>query len=380
MGLHDHYPAYGGRGPTDLHLGLGLGATATIFMAMRVYVRLRVNKFGTTALIWSLVAWFITAITQTFGVISILHGLGNKIEVVEETGQLGNYLLFTWITVFFFNMAIPIGKVAVCAFLIEMNAQGNRRIRQSLVALAVFNIVVNIPQVLLAWLQCSPPKALWDPLRQDLCNHRNAVHYTYFVGAVAAVSDFYLAIIPVTMLAPLHIDRKLKWGLSFLMGVGVFAGAAAIVRTWAAKFILSDDPSYGVGTLFRWGEVEEWVVLISMSIPPVWPLFRPFTTKFIKSHGSSGPRNNYQYDQYGSTVRGTMNPQGEAPMITTTISISSTKGVTAAAVPVSSSSSSGDSISRFEEDEPETPHTVLNGNGDPEGWVEMSHYQNRKPQ
>jgi hypothetical protein len=57
MGLHENYPAYGGRGPSDLRLGLGLGSVATIFMILRVYVRLRVNKFGTTALILSLVAW-----------------------------------------------------------------------------------------------------------------------------------------------------------------------------------------------------------------------------------------------------------------------------------------------------------------------------------
>lgn len=57
--------------------------------------------------------------------ISVLHGLGNHIAIVEETGQIGNYLLFTWITVFFFNMAIPIGKVAVAAFLIEINAGGS---------------------------------------------------------------------------------------------------------------------------------------------------------------------------------------------------------------------------------------------------------------
>jgi hypothetical protein len=60
---------------------------------------------------------------------------------------------------------------------------------------------------------------------------------------VAAISDFYLAIIPITMLVPLRIDKKLKWGLSFLMGCGVFAGVAAIVRTWAAKFIMSEDSS-----------------------------------------------------------------------------------------------------------------------------------------
>lgn len=57
MGLSESYPAYGGRGPSDLRLGLGLGSVATVLMILRVYVRLRVNKFGTTALIWSLVAW-----------------------------------------------------------------------------------------------------------------------------------------------------------------------------------------------------------------------------------------------------------------------------------------------------------------------------------
>lgn len=63
--------------------------------------------------------------TQIFGILSILHGLGNHIEILMKTGELHNFLLFTWITVFFFNLAIPVGKVAVAAFLIEMNAQGS---------------------------------------------------------------------------------------------------------------------------------------------------------------------------------------------------------------------------------------------------------------
>lgn len=117
------------------------------------------------------------------------------------------------------------------------------KIRRSLIAVAVLNIVLNIPQIVLAWFQCHPPNALWDPVRQGQCDHSTSVYYTYFAGAVAAVSDFYLSIIPITMLAPLRIDRKLKWGLSFLMGCGIFAGVAAIVRTWAAKYIMSDDPT-----------------------------------------------------------------------------------------------------------------------------------------
>lgn len=200
-------------------------------------------------------------LTQVFGLLSVLHGLGNHITLIMKVGELHNFLLFTWITVFFFNLAIPTGKVAVAAFLIEMNGQGSKsnlrtffhqtqltsssdpKIRKSLVAVAVLNIVLNIPQVLLVWFQCSPVNALWDPLRQSDCDHRKSVYYTYFVGAVAAISDFYLAIVPIQMLLPLRIDRKLKWGLGFLMGCGVFAGVAAIVRTWAAKFILTEDSS-----------------------------------------------------------------------------------------------------------------------------------------
>ncbi|CAI7655499.1 unnamed protein product [Penicillium glandicola] len=394
MGLHESFPAYGGRGPNDLRLGITMGVIATIFMAMRVYVRLRINKFGTTALIWALIAWLLTTITQIFGVISVLHGLGNHITIVNEVGELRNYLLFTWITVFFFNMAIPIGKVAVAAFLIELNSQSNPKIRRSLIVVAALNIILNIPQVLMAWFQCSPPSALWDPLRQNQCNHTTSVNYTYFVGAVAAVSDFYLAIIPVTMLVPLRIDKKLKWGLSFLMGCGVFAGAAAIVRTWAASFIVSadsscallltiicnktewfaNDPTDGVGILFCWGEIEEWVVLITMSIPPVWPLFRPLTHGFVKSM-SNRSQPQYNYPDYGHSSPMTRGNKSDRPIVTTTISISSHNGVARTADTVNASSS--DSLSRFKE-EPETPHTLLGHNGDPEGWVEMAQFKEQK--
>ena len=108
---------------------------------------------------------------------------------------------------------------------------------------AIFNIVVNIPQALMVWFQCHPVDALWDPLRQDYCNHSYNVNYTYFVGAVAAVSDLILAIVPSYMLWPLKIDRKVKCGLSILLGTGVVAAAAAVVRSWAARFILEKDSS-----------------------------------------------------------------------------------------------------------------------------------------
>ena len=188
---------------------------------------------------------------------------------------------------------------------------------------------------------------MFDVTRQHQCNYRINQSYTYFVGAVAALSDFYFAIIPITMLVPLRLDMKLKWGLSFLMGCGVFAGVAAIVRSWAAKFITSADPpckdhpssnalgrrqqltanADGDGILFLWGEIEEWVVLIAMSIPPIWPLFRPLFQRVIKTTTSQSWSRRYKQD-YGAQSSALASPTAGTfppPRITTTISISSNK-------------------------------------------------------
>jgi hypothetical protein len=112
-----------------------------------------------------------------------------------------------------------------------------------------------------------------------------------------------------------------------------------------------------------------------MSIPPVWPLFRPLTHRFIKSTSNRSQPQYKLYNEYGQFASTTRATQSAAPppIVTTTISILSQKGRQQSADTVNASSS--DSLSRFDEDEPETPHTILSHNGDPEGWVEMKHFK-----
>lgn len=58
-------------------------------------------------------------------VVAVLHGLGNHLDIIKEAGTsvVSKFLFFTWLTVFFFNIAIPLGKVAAASFLIELNAR-----------------------------------------------------------------------------------------------------------------------------------------------------------------------------------------------------------------------------------------------------------------
>ena len=261
----------------------------------------------------------------------------------------------------------------------------------------MFNVVANIPQILLIWFQCTPSDALWDPLRQSQCDHRKSVYYTYFVGAVAALSDFYLAIIPIGMFMPLRIDRRLKWGLYFLMGCGVFAGVAAIVRTWAATFIMAEDSSCkkipsqptqaqvlrldtkatfidGVAILFLWGEVEEWIVLITMCIPPVWPLFRPLVQRFLETTTSRSRSRHQNYTPYNRTDQDGNSSRLWPPRVTTTISVSSVNGTTTTAV---SPGKSSDSTINHDDQQEEEPHKAFYDRNMKETWVELPDLEER---
>jgi hypothetical protein len=108
-------------------------------------------------------------------------------------------------------------------------------------AIASINIITSIPVLFIVWLQCSAVNALWDPRRQGQCDYRISVYYTYVVGSIAALSDFYLTVMPIIILKPLHISTRRKAGLCFLMGCGVFAGIAAILRTYAARLTLTSN-------------------------------------------------------------------------------------------------------------------------------------------
>ncbi|KAF2233624.1 hypothetical protein EV356DRAFT_468184 [Viridothelium virens] len=301
MDLYQQYHAYGGRGPTCVRTGLSLAVLATILIILRIYVRLRINNLGTTALLWAIAAWGLTVVTQVFGVLAALHGLGNHMTVLLETGEAHNFLKFTWLTVFFFCIAIATGKAAVAVFLIEITGLAYPKIRYTLIFLAAANFLISIPIAIYSQFHCSPVSAIWDPLRQDQCNARAYVLLSYVIGSVAALSDLVLALLPTYVLWSLQIDRRLKQLLCVLLGLGVIASIAAIVRTWASGFLEGADASYHLGILFTWGEVEEWLVIIAMSVPPTWPLFKPFCQRFahIVSRSSSHLSSGKHYENKG---------------------------------------------------------------------------------
>ncbi|KAI9727463.1 MAG: hypothetical protein M1828_006405 [Chrysothrix sp. TS-e1954] len=309
------------RGPTIQAISWSLGILSTILLFLRIYTRLRVSAQDTAALVWAIVAWALTVTSQVVGAFAIKYGLGQHMNAVEQSGEVGNFLLWSWIAIFIFHVYVPLGKVAAASFLIAVHAGARQcpelfiedfadfptyqdpKRRYLLHFIAYSNVILEIPNWFIIWFSCSPPSALWNPLEQEKCHVIWNVNYSIFLGSWQATSDFVLALLPIYLIWPLQMDRKVKLGLCCLMGLGVFAAVCTIMRTIYTPQIMAKDVSYVVSNLIMWGAAEQWIVLIAISVPPTWPLFRPLAlrtlSKLSRHKKSETPRQKLQIAHLG---------------------------------------------------------------------------------
>ena len=57
-------------------------------------------------------------LTSIFATVNARYGLGSHLEQVVRAGVIRDYLLNVWLSVFFFVLSMPVGKIAVCAILL----------------------------------------------------------------------------------------------------------------------------------------------------------------------------------------------------------------------------------------------------------------------
>ncbi|KAL8667910.1 MAG: hypothetical protein Q9202_000375 [Teloschistes flavicans] len=232
--------------------------------------------------------------------VSTLSGLGNHLALLW-TPQLVKALRWSWIGQIIAVQAIGFGKIAVIAFLLRIQERNTKlkKLAWFLYFIAVSNVVINIDQMILILLQCSPSRKLWNPSVPGTCYHIHRTnHVGYFQGSWAAASDLALAVYPVVVFWSLKIGMRVKIGLCFLMAGGFVAAAAGIVKTVYIKLIsVESDPTYSISTLVIWAYTENWLVLILGSLPPLRSLFMRVFDQMSTTPSRSRTARNEGYNQ-----------------------------------------------------------------------------------
>ncbi|KAJ5113485.1 hypothetical protein N7456_002019 [Penicillium angulare] len=263
-----------------------------VFVSMRIYVRVCLRRvFGWDDFIIIVATALLIAYAAVCQV-ATARGLGKHLLVVEENpNDLIEVALLCDIGEALAIMACALGKTSFAVTLLRIV------VKRWMIVLLWFVIItmnlVNILTALFVFLQCKDPRHLWNPAIPSKCWPSHVfTNYSLFVGAYSGAQDFVLALLPWTIVWNLQMRKKEKVGVALAMSLGVFAGAASIVKTtYLVALSAKADFTWELAPLLYWAAVEDGLAITAASIPALKPLL-------MRIFPSSSANENYNMISY----------------------------------------------------------------------------------
>ncbi|KAI9760023.1 MAG: hypothetical protein M1840_002751 [Geoglossum simile] len=289
------------KGPRVLGACTTVTLAALILVMIRVYVRTRMVKnlgYDDFAIFASMVLALVS-----LGIIwaEVYYGCGRHVIYLKPAAIMTG-LKLNFLSQPFLQWALGFVKISLCLSLLRFTV--SEAWRRFFVALIIFIAAYSILGFFVIVLQCIPTRVLWTPGVKAKCMApKTQWALIYFVVGVNIVTDLILAAAPAPILWGLQIRRRTKVALIAIMGLGVFACAAAVAKT-------AYLPNYGKKGDFLWDSVEItiWTVtecnvgIIAACVPSIKPLFKA-TLNLYSSGSHSGP-NGGSNGRLSSYVRG----------------------------------------------------------------------------
>ncbi|KAI0390927.1 hypothetical protein F5Y17DRAFT_35533 [Xylariaceae sp. FL0594] len=119
-------------------------------------------------------------------------------------------------------------RVSIALFLLRIAVKRwHRIVLHTIIGTTVSTTLVYFFMIL---FQCSPPSRFWE-VGPGSCDHGLAVSTATLVwGSLSAAMDWVLGVLPIIVLWNVQINRQSKVGIVALLGFGIIAGIALIIR------------------------------------------------------------------------------------------------------------------------------------------------------
>ncbi|KAI1430161.1 hypothetical protein F5Y12DRAFT_4927 [Xylaria sp. FL1777] len=277
---------------TNRNLGFDVNAPGTslfilqvIFLAlawlaslMRAFVKLvLLRKVGLDDYLMLLSLLGYTA-TGYFVISSIIYGgLGKPGVDSPEDLEITLRNLFA-------NMAISgpvsgLARVSIALFILRIAV--TKWHRTVLYAIIGITTVITIPYFFVVVFQCSPPSHFWEKIREGTsgsCNHGQVVEiYTVVWGSFSVAMDWTLGLLPIVMLWNVRINRQSKFGIAAILGFGIIAGIALIIRL---IYLRKNNQASGIIAVAISAITELALGIIAGCIATMPPLFKRMGLEF----------------------------------------------------------------------------------------------------
>ncbi|KAK4222208.1 hypothetical protein QBC38DRAFT_89084 [Podospora fimiseda] len=244
----------------------------TLVMTMRIYIRLKTHNFGTDD--WVMTAGYIINLGQSAITIYGAHtGLGTRDDNLPQATIIeGTKFLLIWQALYAGSLAFI--KSSICITLMRITQQrGYLILLRSLVILSAGLSSVGLVVIL---NQCHPLSRYWDKSIPGTCwPPILATVLSYAASVSNVITDFTVAITPYFLLRHVQLRRRLKVYVKLILGLGMLAGIASIIRVpFTNAYLKPSDINYHTGHIILWTIVECGLGIIAGSLPTLRAFFK----------------------------------------------------------------------------------------------------------
>ncbi|KAF1971048.1 hypothetical protein BU23DRAFT_648454 [Bimuria novae-zelandiae CBS 107.79] len=276
-------------GPTVLGVTITVTTVALLTLIIRLYVRVKIIRS---------VGWDVTLIIR-----EVHFGTGKHIDQIPPEGMKQAFKL-NFVTQPLYLLSAMLVKESIGFFLLRIAI--TPFYRRTIISVMVFMALYTFASILPLLLQCTNLALLWDNTAKGTCWNPNILKATaYAFNTVNIITDLLFAVvIPVPMLWKVQMKRRKKCLIIGILGLGLFATAAAIVKfTYLTYLGKTGDWLWDVCNLLIWAIVETRTGIIAGNLSCLRPLFR----SVLDWTYSRGSRNNtapkYLTRPYGEDSR-----------------------------------------------------------------------------
>ncbi|KAK8123351.1 hypothetical protein PG999_003269 [Apiospora kogelbergensis] len=296
-GLPDEY-----RGDEILGAVIATTTLACLTLCARLWVRLTmVHKMGSDDYAM-IVAMLLSLASLGLVIPQVIYGAGRHIVYLRPSvATIG--LKVNFVSQVFYLWAIPAVKMSIGLFLLRIAP--NKGYRRALHGVMIFTMAYTMMCFATLLLQCTNLAILWDPTVKAVCWSKETLQaLSYANSIVNIITDMFFAILPAPMLWNVQINIRTKASLICIMGLGVFAVAAAIVKSFfISNYGKTGDFLWDSTDLTIWVSTECNTGIIAACLPCLKPLFkRILETTTQRSRGSSSNQTDrsYKMKSYGA--------------------------------------------------------------------------------
>ncbi|KAK4156771.1 decarboxylase [Chaetomidium leptoderma] len=305
------------KGPEILGASVTVTTIALIAVIIRLVVRRRmVRRVGTDD--YAMVIAMLLSLGGLVVIIGqVLYGAGRHAAYLDpQVNSMG--LKYNFAGQAIYMWALPAVKMSVGFFLLRIAP--NKTYRRILQGVMVFTVAYTMVCFMTLLLQCQNLAVLWDPTVKTTCWSMSTLQGLSYTSCVVNIlTDVFFAILPIPMLWNVQINARTRASLICILGLGIFACAAGIVKAaFISNYGKTGDFLWDSANLTIWYSVECNVGILAGCLPCLKPLFKRILVSSL-GYGSSNKKDTgsgykLRSHSHASTPKGSKYIRSRSPL------------------------------------------------------------------